>query len=94
MPHGQSTADQIKEQELRLPLGEMGQFKQLPQNDPTVAYMTSDKGPFMCNRCQYFNEPNSCQKVEGEIDPAGCCNLFEPMTTNETSELTQEGASY
>lgn len=42
-----------------------------------VVYMDGDKGPFRCDHCEYFTKPNGCEIVEGFIDPAGCCNLFE-----------------
>jgi hypothetical protein len=43
----------------------------------SVVYMTGDQGPFRCDHCEYFSAPNGCRLVEGNIDPAGCCNLFE-----------------
>lgn len=42
-----------------------------------VVYMDGDKGPFKCANCEYFQDPSSCKKVEGKIDPEGCCNLYE-----------------
>lgn len=42
-----------------------------------VVYMSGRQGPFRCDHCEYFSAPNRCQIVEGDIDPAGCCNLFE-----------------
>ena len=42
-----------------------------------VVYMDGDKGPFRCDHCEYFSKPNGCTKVEGFIDPAGCCNLYD-----------------
>lgn len=42
-----------------------------------VVYMDSDEGPFRCDHCEYFSKPDKCRLVEGEIDPGGCCNLFE-----------------
>lgn len=43
-----------------------------------VVYMTSDMGPFACGACAHFEGPNSCGVVDGEIDPAGLCNVFTP----------------
>jgi hypothetical protein len=43
----------------------------------SVVYMTGDQGPFRCDHCEYWSAPHSCRIVEGKIDPAGCCNLFE-----------------
>ena len=48
------------------------------KSDPLVVYMGPAKGPFRCDRCEYFVEPRACWKVSGDIDPAGCCNLFYP----------------
>ena len=42
-----------------------------------VVYMDGDQGPFRCDHCEYWKNPNSCEIVAGYIDPAGCCNLFE-----------------
>lgn len=50
--------------------------KKVPQ--PLVVYMTSDMGPFECAHCTYFEAPSSCGIVDGDIDPKGCCNLYEP----------------
>ena len=44
----------------------------------TVVYMTSDQGPFRCDKCDFWVDPNQCELVEGDIDPAGCCNDFQP----------------
>lgn len=52
--------------------------KQLGQNDPKVVYMGSEAGPFRCDRCEYYVDPEACSKVSGYIDPGGCCNLFSP----------------
>lgn len=51
-----------------------------------VVYMTSDYGPFECQRCVHWVEPNACQVVSGEIDPKGCCNVFEPAGGEEAGE--------
>jgi hypothetical protein len=42
----------------------------------SVVYMDGDEGPFRCDHCSYFIKPNACKIVEGDIDPAGCCNLY------------------
>lgn len=87
---GQSDADVMKEEMLRMPESE--QLGQLEQSDPEVVYMTSDQGPFVCGHCQYFLDPNQCQKVSGDIDPEGCCNLYESVEAgNEQSELIPAG---
>ena len=30
-----------------------------------------------CGICEHFEEPSSCRKVRGVIDPEYWCNLFE-----------------
>lgn len=72
MSKGQSKADELKETMLRDP-----KEGKVEQSDPVANYMGPDKAPFMCAHCEYFKGPNSCEKVNGYIDPNGCCNLFE-----------------
>lgn len=93
MPFGQSDADVMKEQLLRTPEQQpMGDQGQMDPSDPEVAYMTGDQGPFMCSHCINFQQPNACSKVAGEIDPNGCCNLYESSETTEGSQaLPPEG---
>ena len=55
----------------------MATMKVLHKADPTVAYMGPEKGPFKCGHCEYFESPSSCRKVDGAIDPNGCCNLYQ-----------------
>lgn len=43
-----------------------------------VLYMGSEMGPFQCDNCCYYVEEGQCQKVDGPIDPQGCCNLYCP----------------
>lgn len=38
--------------------------------------MPPEAGPFECEHCHYFQQPNKCELVQGGIDPEGCCNLF------------------
>lgn len=46
-------------------------------------YLPAKEGPFRCDNCEYFREPNSCTnkyiiKVHGpSVEPGGCCDLFE-----------------
>lgn len=48
--------------------------------DPAVArYLGSESGPFECQGCQHWEEPNSCGIVSGDIDPQGVCCLFTKM---------------
>lgn len=42
----------------------------------TVMYKTPDQGPFKCSNCLYFQQPNACDMVDGEIHPDGYCNIF------------------
>lgn len=43
-----------------------------------VVYMTSEYGPFECQNCKYWVDPNACSIVSGEIDPKGVCNVYTP----------------
>lgn len=52
----------------------------------TVVYMGPENGPFRCGSCEYFSEPNACQKVEGIIQPEACCNLFSPKEKGKEDE--------
>lgn len=85
---GQTDADVMKEEMLREPM-DHGQLK---QDDPKVKYMTADQGPFACGHCTYFIDPNSCQKVSGDIDPEGCCNLYESVDNGEDPNAIGTGA--
>jgi len=67
---GISDADAIKESELRT-------TGKVAQDDPKANYFGPDQGPFKCSHCEYFIVGGACKKVEGYIDPDGCCNLFE-----------------
>jgi hypothetical protein len=50
-----------------------------------VVYMGGELGPFRCDHCEYFKAPSSCAIVEGQIDPEGCCNVYEPAPASMTS---------
>jgi len=55
--------------------------------DPSIAgYMGPEYGPFQCQHCVHFLQPNACQVVAGDIDPEGCCNIFTPSSDNEQAE--------
>lgn len=41
--------------------------------------MAAQKGPFRCDHCHEFRAPDGCIKVAGKIEPAACCNLYDPM---------------
>lgn len=51
---------------------------------PEVArYLGPEAGPFECQGCDHFMEPNSCGIVEGQIDPKGVCCLFTKAAAPE-----------
>src|SRR5690348_16299091 len=69
------------------PTEETGEEAQTPSKfsidhvDPAIAgYMGSELGRFECQRCKFWEDPNGCAIVSGNIDPRGCCNLFTPDT--------------
>lgn len=39
-------------------------------------YQDQPKDGDKCSECRFFQEPASCELVEGEISPDGWCNLF------------------
>jgi len=51
-------------------------------------YMGPKEGPFKCENCEYYSDPNKCYKEEmikhqkadefAKVEPEGCCNYFEP----------------
>lgn len=49
----------------------------MKESQEEANYDGPDQGPFMCQNCKFFLPEGACQKVEGAIDPEGCCNLFE-----------------
>lgn len=53
--------------------------------------MGPEQGPFECERCLHWQDPNACQIVSGDIDPHGCCNLFakNPSSSEENEDETQ-----
>jgi len=81
---GISDAQAAKEQMLQTPTDtEAGKVE--PTN-PIANYMGPADGPFLCARCEYFEEPRACQKVSGDIDPDGCCNLYEKAGAEGSEE--------
>lgn len=66
------------------PMSEEGEQEKVSQ--ATVVYMTSDKGPFTCDNCYFWHDPNACKIVEGVIDPKGCCNLYESSQDQDGAE--------
>jgi hypothetical protein len=47
----------------------------LAQKD--VEYQNTPKGTQRCDACKLFQAPNACKSVDGPIDPAGWCTLFQ-----------------
>jgi hypothetical protein len=39
-------------------------------------YQDSPKNIHMCATCAFFEPPNSCDVVDGEVNPAGWCEVF------------------
>jgi hypothetical protein len=49
------------------------------QKMPRVAaqYQDTPRGGLSCAGCTFFRRPRSCQVVDGDINPAGWCRLFD-----------------
>lgn len=52
-----------------------------------VIYMGSEHGPFQCDHCVHFPGDGSCDIVDGDIDHAGKCNLFESKGAGDPQEM-------
>lgn len=48
----------------------------MPQTSPAVVYQDSPKDSRQCDGCALFQTPNSCQVVDGVINPSGWCKLW------------------
>jgi hypothetical protein len=46
----------------------------------SVAYELPAKGPDHCGICEHFEPPHECSEVEGTIQAAAWCRLFEEKT--------------
>ena len=46
----------------------------LPQK--AVSYQDKPNDGHMCSQCTFFQPPNACKSVAGEISPNGWCKLF------------------
>lgn len=44
----------------------------------TAKYQDSPKDGNKCSGCQFFQDPDACQLVEGPISPDGWCALYAP----------------
>jgi hypothetical protein len=40
-------------------------------------YQDSPKGQQRCADCKYFQPPDRCKRVSGEIKPSGWCRFFD-----------------
>lgn len=45
-----------------------------------AGYQTTPKGDQRCDGCVYFQPPNACKFVQGNISPNGRCQLFAAKT--------------
>jgi hypothetical protein len=43
----------------------------------SVDYQGHAKGGKSCNTCKAFQPPSKCKTVDGYVEPAGWCNLYE-----------------
>lgn len=68
----------------------MAEFDQVPQgpNEPgSVHYQAQAPDARMqCGMCKNFIPPASCGLVAGRIDPAGTCDLFQPLPPEDAGE--------
>jgi len=61
--------------------------------DPfTVVYKDPEMGPFECQNCVFFEAPNACSVVLGDIHPNGVCNLFTSGASGPEGEVPEEEA--
>ena len=42
----------------------------------SVAYQDSPKGDQQCDNCIFFQPPNACKTVAGDIAPKGWCKIW------------------
>jgi len=42
----------------------------------SVAYQASPKGDQQCDNCIFFQPPNACKTVAGDIAPQGWCKIW------------------
>jgi len=50
--------------------------QQTKQSKAATHYQDTPKGDQRCDNCVFFQPPNACQVVEGNISPQGWCNLW------------------
>lgn len=58
--------------------------EKVPQ--PLAVYRGPDMGPFACGNCRHFDGQGGCGIVQGAIDPAGLCNLFESAANGQAPQ--------
>ena len=47
------------------------------KSQKSVDYQGHAKGGKSCSNCKAFQPPSKCKTVEGYVEPAGWCNLYE-----------------
>jgi len=47
------------------------------KSQKSVDYQGHAKGGKSCNSCKAFQAPSKCKTVEGYVEPAGWCNVYE-----------------
>ena len=57
-------------------LARNAQAAKMPQTSPAVTYQEGPKDSHQCDGCALFQAPNSCQVVDGVINPSGWCKLW------------------
>jgi len=67
------------------------------QVSPLISvYRSPEQGPFECQNCINWLEPNACEVVAGPIEPEGMCNLYTidgempPEDDEEDDEESEE----
>jgi hypothetical protein len=65
-------------------------------------YVQASLGPFRCDNCMHFQDPNGCDhpavtsdpEVKGKVEPGGCCNYFKSKRNSEAPPTSNESAEY
>lgn len=67
--------------------------KDVDPNDPD--YEGPEDGPFECDNCQFFSDPNQCAQPDivrsqgGQVDPKGCCKFFNSLSGGNGGQQQQ-----
>jgi hypothetical protein len=56
-----------------------------------VFYQPAPKGKERCDNCRVWDPPNRCLSVEGEISPAGWCNIWRPQYRSQFARVDKDG---